>query len=173
MDDNRTSRPRVCGLQIRRQVIDQLRYNLEMVDKTKIPTADVKALSLDYRNVFFGGRAGMNPRCRTSPASRCAPDVPHDFVTTYGALPIPAGGRGRGLRRQPLLLGRQVDGQRGLQVPSVLHDRRHPDEERLPTAAKEARSQEVIIDSMVKAHGSLRRSGPQKVLLNPKLKVNI
>ena len=72
----------------------ELRYNLEQVDQTQIPLAEVQAMQLDYRTVFFSGRASMLPMATNIiPHAQKLDEYPHDFVTTFATLPIPEGGR--------------------------------------------------------------------------------
>ncbi len=157
----------------------QLRYNLEMVDKTQIPLADAKALSLDYRNVFFGGRASMAPAMSNiTPQAAALQTYPHTFVTTYAALPIPAGGR------EGVVYGDNrfySVGKSTANAEEAYKFLRFFTTEGIPmknvsfTAAKEgAISKEAIIDSMVRENTQLFDvPALKRVLLNPKLKVNI
>ena len=71
-----------------------LRHDLEMVDKTQIPLSEIIAMELDYRTAFLGGRCSMIVMAtNTIPQIAQTKDYPHDFVTTFASLPMPAGGR--------------------------------------------------------------------------------
>jgi multiple sugar transport system substrate-binding protein len=65
-----------------------LRYTLEQVDKTQLPIAEIAAMSLDYRSVFFSNRVSMMVMfTNIIPQAANLTDFPHDFVTTF--VPVP------------------------------------------------------------------------------------
>lgn len=72
----------------------ELRYQLEQVDKTQFPLSEMLAMQTDYRSVFLSGGASMLVM-----ASNIIPQIaniesfPHDFVTTFAAMPVPEDGR--------------------------------------------------------------------------------
>ncbi len=66
----------------------QFRYDMENVDKSQVPFADVKSMNMNYRDKFFNGQIAMLPI-----ASFIVPELddqdkyPHDFVTTFAPIP--------------------------------------------------------------------------------------
>jgi multiple sugar transport system substrate-binding protein len=156
----------------------QLRYNLEMVDKTQMPLADVKALSLDYRNAFFGGRASMIPALTNIiPQTAALQTYPHTFVTTYAAMPMPAGGRegiAYGDNRFYSVGKSTANAEEAYKFLRFFTTEGIPMKNVSFTAAKEgAVSKEAIIDAMVAEHTELFDvPALKRVLLNPKLRVN-
>jgi multiple sugar transport system substrate-binding protein len=72
----------------------ELRYALEQADKTQLPLSEMLAMQLDYRSVFLSGRASMLIMATNIiPQISQTSDFPHDFVTTFAAMPKPRGGR--------------------------------------------------------------------------------
>ncbi|GHT64774.1 ABC transporter substrate-binding protein [Spirochaetia bacterium] len=72
----------------------KLRYDLEQVDKTQIPMAEIFAMQLDYRSVFLSGRASMTiTNTNMTPQIAQITQFPHDFVTCFAPLPKPKDGR--------------------------------------------------------------------------------
>lgn len=69
----------------------QFRYDLENVDKSSMPYADVKSMNMNYRDKFFNGQIAMLPIGNfIVPELDDQDKYPHDFVTTFA--PIPAWG---------------------------------------------------------------------------------
>ena len=69
----------------------QYRYDLENVDKSSMPYADVKSMNMNYRDKFFNGQIAMLPIGNfIVPELDDQDKYPHDFVTTFA--PIPAWG---------------------------------------------------------------------------------
>lgn len=66
----------------------QFRYDLEQTDKSQIPYSDVTSMNMNYRDKFFNGQVAMLPI-----GSFIIPELddqekyPHDFVTTFAAMP--------------------------------------------------------------------------------------
>lgn len=71
----------------------EYRRLLELEDKTQLPLSEIKAMQLDYRSVFMQGRASMLVMASNIiPQIANIEDYPHDFVTTFASMPIPADG---------------------------------------------------------------------------------
>ena len=68
----------------------QLRKDMESVDKSAKPYADVLASKLNYRSEFFGGDAAMiMTGSFTIPDAGNLEQYPHDFVTAFAPVPLP------------------------------------------------------------------------------------
>lgn len=68
----------------------QLRKDMESVDKSAKPYADVLASKLNYRSEFFGGSAAMiMSGSFTIPDPGNLEQYPHDFVTAFAPVPLP------------------------------------------------------------------------------------
>ncbi|MCM3291396.1 extracellular solute-binding protein [Paenibacillus sp. MER 180] len=68
----------------------QLRKDMENVDKSAKPYADVLASKLNYRSEFFGGSAAMiMSGSFTIPDPGNLEQYPHDFVTAFAPVPLP------------------------------------------------------------------------------------
>jgi multiple sugar transport system substrate-binding protein len=66
----------------------QFRWNLEQVDKSQVPFADVKAQKMAYRAVFFSGKAAMLPMGAWMVADiKNTEKFPHTFKTTFATFP--------------------------------------------------------------------------------------
>lgn len=66
----------------------EIRHILEQVDKTQLPIAEIVAMQLDYRAVFFGGRASMIfMNSNIIPQTANIDSFPHNFVTTFAPVP--------------------------------------------------------------------------------------
>ena len=65
----------------------QYMYDLESVDKSQIPYFDAIASNLAYRDIFFQGKAAMIPIGSWMIKDISADEFPHDFVTTFAAMP--------------------------------------------------------------------------------------
>jgi multiple sugar transport system substrate-binding protein len=158
----------------------QLRYNLEMVDKTQMPLADAVALSLDYRNAFFSGRASMIPALSNIiPQAAAVQTYPHTFVTTYAPMPIPAKGGRPGVvygdNRFYSIGKSSVNAAEAYKFIRFFTTEGIPMKNVSFTAAKEgAVSRSAIIDSLVAEKTELFDVPALKnVLTSPKLVVNI
>jgi multiple sugar transport system substrate-binding protein len=67
----------------------QFRYDLEQVDKSSVPLADAKSLSMTYRDKFFKGEAAMIPiGSWMIPEIKDVSKYPHTFKTVFAALPV-------------------------------------------------------------------------------------
>lgn len=158
----------------------ELRYNLEMVDKSQLPLADSKALTLDYRTVFFNGQVSMIPALSNIvPQTADTTNYPHTFVTTYAPMPIPKNGGREGYAygdNRFYSVGKST-----INAAEAYKFLRFYTTEGIPmknvsfTAAKlGAVDKSVIIDSMVATKTELFDVATlKKVLLNPKLVTNI
>lgn len=66
----------------------QFRYDLEQVDKSQLPFADVKSMNMNYRDKFFNGQIAMLPIGNfIVPELDDQDKYPHDFVTTFAPIP--------------------------------------------------------------------------------------
>ena len=66
----------------------QYRWNLEQVDKSQIPVADLLSQKMAYRAVFFGGKAAMLPMGAWMVADiKNKENFPHTFKTTFATFP--------------------------------------------------------------------------------------
>ncbi len=66
----------------------QLRYNMENVDKSSTPLADVKALNMNYRDQFFNEKIAMLPGMGSFMLSDIGNEkYAHDFVTAFAPTP--------------------------------------------------------------------------------------
>jgi multiple sugar transport system substrate-binding protein len=66
----------------------QLRYDLDMVEKTQFPLSEIVAMGLDYRSIFLSGKASMMPMATNIiPQIGQTKQFPHDFVTTFAPVP--------------------------------------------------------------------------------------
>lgn len=71
----------------------QLRKDMEEVDKTSKPYADVLAAKLNYRTEFFNNEAAMILTGNfTIPDPGNQEQYPHDFVTAFAPVPLPPKG---------------------------------------------------------------------------------
>jgi len=66
----------------------QWRYDLENTDKASVPLADVKALNLNYRDLFFSGKLAMFPGGTFMLSDIGNEKYQHDFVTTFARMPM-------------------------------------------------------------------------------------
>lgn len=66
----------------------QFRYDLEQVDKSSVPYADVKSLNMNYRDKFFKGEIAMLPIGNfIVPELDNQDKYPHKFTTTFAPIP--------------------------------------------------------------------------------------
>lgn len=66
----------------------QFRYDLENVDKSSMPYADVKSMNMNYRDKFFNEQIAMLPIGNfIVPELDDQDKYPHDFVTTFAPIP--------------------------------------------------------------------------------------
>jgi len=71
----------------------QLRKDMESIDKSTKPYADVLAAKLAYRTEFFNGEAAMLLTGNfTLPDPANQEQYPHDFVTAFAPVPLPPAG---------------------------------------------------------------------------------
>ena len=66
----------------------QLRYDMENVDHSSTPLADVKALNMNYRDQFFNGNIAMLPMGTAMLSDIGNEKYAHDFVTTFARQPL-------------------------------------------------------------------------------------
>ena len=66
----------------------QLRYDMENVDHSSTPLADVKALNMNYRDQFFNGNIAMLPMGSAMLSDIGNEKYAHDFVTTFARQPL-------------------------------------------------------------------------------------
>ena len=66
----------------------QLRYDMENVDHSSTPLADVKALNMNYRDQFFNGKIAMLPMGTAMLSDIGNEKYAHDFVTTFARQPL-------------------------------------------------------------------------------------
>lgn len=66
----------------------KLRYDMENVDHCSTPLADVKALSMNYRDQFFNGNIAMLPMGTFMLSDIGNEKYTHDFVTTFARMPL-------------------------------------------------------------------------------------
>ena len=66
----------------------QLRYDMEDVDHSSTPLADVKALNMNYRDQFFNGNIAMLPMGTAMLSDIGNEKYAHDFVTTFARQPL-------------------------------------------------------------------------------------
>lgn len=66
----------------------QFRYEMEQVDKSAVPYADVQSMNMNYRDKFFNGAVAMIPIGNYMvPELDDQDKFPHDFVTTFAPMP--------------------------------------------------------------------------------------
>ena len=66
----------------------QLRYDMENVDHSSTPLADVKALNMNYRDQFFNGNIAMLPMGTAMLSDIGNEKYAHNFVTTFARQPL-------------------------------------------------------------------------------------
>jgi len=67
----------------------KFRYDMENLDKSQVPFADVKGQNMAYRSVFFGGKAAMLPMGAWMVADiNLKEKYPHTFKTTFAYWPM-------------------------------------------------------------------------------------
>lgn len=66
----------------------QYRYDMENVDKSSTPLADLKALNMSYYDQFFGGKIGMLPMATFMLTDIGNEKYQHDFITTFARMPL-------------------------------------------------------------------------------------
>lgn len=67
----------------------QFRYDLEQVDKSSVPIADVKSLNMTYRDKYFKGEVAMIPiGSWMIPEIKDTSKYPHTFKTAFASLPV-------------------------------------------------------------------------------------
>lgn len=66
----------------------QMRYDMENVDLSSTPLADVKALNMNYRDQFFNGTIAMLPMGSFMFSDIGNEKYAHDFVTTFARMPL-------------------------------------------------------------------------------------
>ena len=66
----------------------QYRWNLENIDKSQVPYADVKSRNLSYRTEFFSGKVAMMPMGAWMVSDiQMTGQYPHTFKTTFAPWP--------------------------------------------------------------------------------------
>lgn len=66
----------------------QFRQDLEQVDKSQVPYADVTSMNMNYRDKFFNGQIAMLPIGNfIVPELDDQDKYPHEFVTTFAPIP--------------------------------------------------------------------------------------
>lgn len=66
----------------------QLIYDMENVDKSSTPLADIKSLNMNYRDQFFSGNIAMLPMGTFMLSDIGNEKYEHNFVTTFARMPV-------------------------------------------------------------------------------------